>query len=116
MFQKYCKLWNNYTRYWLNVLSISERTDVINTADRSTLCECGDFVDQNGYGDCQKRDIGFRNLFTCYVSASSLCKDLRNSTLHPDKQISAEACEDKNESMRSIMYLCWSQRLKVKEY
>ena len=64
-----------------------------------TICKCDDFIDENGYGDCQKRDIQFGNFFTCYVDSSSNCKDIINSTSHPNMQVSAEACEDKNESM-----------------
>ena len=79
-----------------------------NTYHRSTQCECGDFVDQDGYGDCQKRDTRFGNLFTCYVSAASLCKDMINSSLHTGMQLSAEPCEDQNESMLSIICLCQS--------
>lgn len=62
-------------------------------------CICGEFVDENGYGACSKRDPKVDNLYTCYVNGTSLCSDMIKSTLHPEMQLSAEACEDKNERM-----------------
>ena len=60
-------------------------------------CTCNDFVNENGYGACHKRDANFGNLFTCFVNQTSSCKDIVNSTTNPGIQLSAKACEDKNE-------------------
>ena len=60
-------------------------------------CRCNGFVNSNGFGACQKRDENFNGGFSCFVDQPSTCKDLKNSTTDPVKQLSASACEDKNE-------------------
>ena len=62
------------------------------------LCLCDEFVDEEGLGACQKRDENFNGKFSCFVHESAGCRDVKNSTTNPEKQLSAEACEDKNES------------------
>ena len=60
-------------------------------------CTCNEFIDGDGIGACQKRDVNFNGKFSCFVDASSTCIDLMESQSTPGKQLSATACEDKNE-------------------
>ena len=43
-------------------------------------------------------------MFSCFVDQPSACKDLRNSTTNPGQQLSAAACEDKNEGMTLLQF------------
>ena len=70
-----------YTIYWLAL---------------NRVCSCDEFVDDNGLGACQKRDENFNGEFSCFVNEPSGCTDVKNSTTNPEKQLSAEACEEKN--------------------
>ena len=66
-------------------------------------CDCNEFVDENGIGACQKRDESFNGKFSCFVDQPNACKDVRNSTTNPERQVSANACEDKNEGKTGIL-------------
>ena len=63
------------------------------------MCLCGQFVDENGYGACTKRDKKFGNMYTCYVFSGLFCNDMKQSPLQNNMYLSAQACEDKNERM-----------------
>ena len=65
--------------------------------DLGAKWSCNDFINENGYGACQKRDINLGILFNCFVNWQSLCKYLVESATNPEIQLSAEECEDKNE-------------------
>ena len=57
-------------------------------------CECIDFINVFGQGNCQKSNITTRSdTNLCYVKVPSLCPDVKNSSLFFDKQISRKACE-----------------------
>lgn len=60
-------------------------------------CKCNDYVDTDGFGLCQKRDKRFDGAFSCFVNYPSSCIDLQEFPESKGKQISAVACEDKNE-------------------
>ena len=74
-------------------------------------CTCSEVVNENGYGGCQKSDINFGSLFSCFVNQPSTCKYLVNNTTHPEIKISAEPCEDKNEG-KVLLYHFWHTSLK----
>ena len=57
-------------------------------------CTCIDYIDEDGYGMCQKADEIFGGLFSCYVNQPSSCLDLE--AMSNEKQLSAEACKDAN--------------------
>ena len=63
--------------------------------DSKTLpnCECIDFINAFGQGNCQKSNITKSDTNLCYVRVPSLCPDVKNSSLFFDKQISRKACE-----------------------
>merc|ERR1719469_864885 len=56
-------------------------------------CTCTSFINPNGYGQCEKGDSDFGGSVSCYVALPSSCKDLVRSGSHPNKFVSAEACE-----------------------
>ena len=60
-------------------------------------CNCNAFVDEEGYGACNKRDPQLGRLFSCYVNKTSGCKDIVATKANEDLTISAIACEDENE-------------------
>ena len=55
-----------------------------------TNCSCNEYVNADGYGNCQKT-IGGKGL-ACYVNQPSTCQDLVNSATDNGKQYSWEAC------------------------
>ena len=63
-------------------------------------CSCNETM-TNGSKHCEKRDGRFGGRFSCTVNHPSLCKDL----LYVDQyeQISADACEDKNQGNWHIL-------------
>ena len=63
--------------------------------DSKTLpnCECIDFINAFGQGNCQKSSTTKSDTNLCFVRVSSLCPDVKNSSLFFDKQISRKACE-----------------------
>ena len=56
-------------------------------------CECIDFVNSSGQGNCQNSNTNKSEDRLCYVRVPSECPDVRNSSLFHDKQISWRACE-----------------------
>ena len=68
------------------------------------MCTCDEFIDEGGLGACQKRDENFNGEFSCFVSTSADCIDVKNSTTSPEKQLSAEACEDKNKGTITLNF------------
>ena len=65
-------------------------------------CKCRNFVDGDGYGECRKRDPRVGRLLSCYVDASSECKDVVLITGNASLAISANACEDENEGVHQL--------------
>ena len=63
-------------------------------------CICEDLLDEDGNGQCLKRDYGFGGKFSCIVKENSDCDDtiVKHNGLH----FSALACEDKNEGMYQL--------------
>ena len=59
-------------------------------------CECNDTI-KDDLGPCKFRDSRFHGKFSCAVNIPSLCTDL--ISVSPTLQLSAAACEDKNEGM-----------------
>ena len=55
-------------------------------------CSCYDFVDTNGYGNCEKGHINKNNLTVCYVHQPTNCPDVLDSSAFPGRQISSYAC------------------------
>ena len=78
------------------------------------VCSCNEFVDEDGFGVCEKRDENFNGKFSCFVNESAGCRDVKNSTTNPEKQLSAEACEDKNEGNITLHLACNSLYFKYK--
>ena len=58
-----------------------------------TNCECIDFVNSSGQGNCQNSNTNKSEDKLCYVRIPSECPDVQNSSLFHDKQISWRACE-----------------------
>ena len=56
-------------------------------------CECINFVNSYGQGNCKNLNTNKSEDRLCYVRVPSECPDVRNSSLFHDKQISREACE-----------------------
>ena len=56
-------------------------------------CECIDFVNSSGQGNCQNSNTNKSEDRLCYVRVPSKCPDVRKSSLFHDKQISWRACE-----------------------
>ena len=66
-------------------------------------CTCSDFVSAGGHGKCQKPCSNTKGLHCCYVNQPSSCKDLVNSGVHSENQVSAEACTNsKPENLQNI--------------
>ena len=57
-----------------------------------------DFIDSDGYGNCQKRDPKFHgSVYSCYVKEPSRCKDKKFELYpHIGKTRSAIACLESN--------------------
>ena len=52
-----------------------------------------DFIDPDGYGNCQTRDHRFpKSKYSCYVMEPSLCTDKIAAKVDFTKSISAQAC------------------------
>ena len=56
-------------------------------------CECIDFVNSYGQGNCQNLNTNKSEDRLCYVRLPSKCPDIQNSSLFHDKQVSWRACE-----------------------
>ena len=59
-------------------------------------CSCDDYIDSNGYGNCQKPHPDTNNLVVCYVKYPSNCSDAKDiSVIRPrsQRQISTYACK-----------------------
>ena len=54
-------------------------------------------MDDEGFGMCQKRDRKFDGAFSCYVNQPSSCIDVYTTPNMNAKELSAVACEDKNQ-------------------
>ena len=58
-------------------------------------CSCHEYINQNGYGQCKKKDFNqehVKDLHVCYVNQPSNCTDLYSSVTDPGKKLSAQAC------------------------
>ena len=60
-------------------------------------CKCSNILNENGVGACLKRDANFNGKFSCFVAKPSACPDVIDSDSNNGRQLSAMACEDKNE-------------------
>ena len=56
-------------------------------------CRCNSFIDENGYGMCQKKDEHFEGAYVCHIDWPSACGDLQDSITTSGHQLSAEACQ-----------------------
>ena len=56
-------------------------------------CECINFVNSYGQGNCKILRTNESDDRLCYVRVPSECSDVQNSSLFHDKQISWRACE-----------------------
>ena len=56
-------------------------------------CECINFVNSYGQGNCKNLSTNKSDDRLCYVRVPSECSDVQNSSLFHDKQISWRACE-----------------------
>ena len=56
-------------------------------------CECINFVNSYGQGNCKNLSTNKSEDRLCYVRVPSECSDVENSSLFHDKQISWKACE-----------------------
>ena len=55
-------------------------------------CECTDFVNDSGFGNCEREFSGTGNKKACYVALPTTCPDAVNSNSDPGKKLSALAC------------------------
>lgn len=69
-------------------------------------CTCNNYLDKDGFGLCQKRDIRFHGNFSCFVEYPSSCVDVLKVSEYNSRYMSAVACEDKNEGDIYSMTLC----------
>ena len=56
------------------------------------FCNCTEFVDDHGFGNCTRADTWFGFKFSCYVTENSTCNDALTSRFDQNKKISANAC------------------------
>ena len=56
-------------------------------------CTCDDYVDNQGYGNCQQSHPDFHNLVVCYVNQHTTCSDAKYISVRPLRQISTYACK-----------------------
>ena len=56
-------------------------------------CKCNNFINEHGFGMCQKKSGRHGGAYICYVDRPSSCADLQESFTNPEFQISAEACQ-----------------------
>ena len=54
-------------------------------------CECKDFIDSNGQGNCIEDNVTVNESKICYVRLPSTCEDLKDSSCHPGEKYSIEA-------------------------
>ena len=74
--------------------------------EKDVGCSCHEYVNQNGYGQCQKKDFHQEHvklLHVCYVNQPSNCSDLYASVTDPGKKLSAEAWPIGNLSIYSYI-------------
>ena len=74
-------------------------------------CSCHEYMNQNGYGQCKRKDYNqehVKNLHVCYVNQPSNCTDLYASITDPGKKLSAQACP------KGIIYFVYSKALTLK--
>ena len=65
-------------------------------SESSLGCSCHEYVNQNGYGLCKKKDFNqehVKDLHVCYVNQPSTCPDLYASVTDPGRKLSAQACQ-----------------------
>ena len=71
-----------------------------NTHNNPGDCSCNTFVDENGFGNCEKVKVeGDKRGPICYVNKPSTCKDLVNAN---GMDYSWEACNVENKSSKTI--------------
>jgi len=64
----------------------------INANHTLSGCDCVDFINSNGFGQCKKHDYAFEGAVSCYVVLPSKCSDLLESSTNPGVYRSAQAC------------------------
>jgi len=57
-------------------------------------CICTKLVNEEGFGNCNKRFLPLGNRTVCYVSMPSNCPDLFSSETIPGRKLSAQACPE----------------------
>ena len=53
-------------------------------------CNCKDFVNPNGYGNCNKK---YKKGPICYVNQPTSCSDIKPSKSNAGERLSWEACK-----------------------
>ena len=81
----------NIKHYILIIITVARMTFI--NSKIITNCECIDFVNSSGQGNCQNSNTNKSEGRLCYVRIPSECPDVRNSSLFHDEQISWRACE-----------------------
>ena len=70
-------------------------------------CSCHEYINQNGYGQCRKKDFNqehVKDLHVCYVNQPSNCTDLYASITDPGKKLSAQACPKGKIFFKIVLY------------
>ena len=81
----------NFKPFILIIITVARLTFI--NSKTIANCECIDFVDSSGQGNCQNSNTNKSEDRLCYVRVPSECPDVQNSSLFHDKQISWRACE-----------------------
>ena len=68
-------------------------------------CSCQNFIDVDGYGNCQKGHPMKNNLNVCYVNQPSTCPDTLESGKLLGQEISAHACKQHIEKYSNPFYI-----------
>ena len=74
-------------------------------------CKCNNFINEHGFGMCQKKDGSYGGAYSCYVDRPSSCDDLHESFTNPEFQISAEACQTLEYVVLKVNELCDEQNI-----
>ena len=81
----------NFKPCILIIVTVARLTFI--NSENITNCECINFVNSSGQGNCQNSTTNKSEDRLCYVRVPSECPDVQNSSLFHDKQISWKACE-----------------------
>ena len=65
-------------------------------------CTCTDYVNDSGFGNCERGSASFGNQAVCYVDLPSSCSDLTESRTNPGQKLSAEACKESKYGLNDL--------------